>query len=503
MDKVMLVILDGYGLAEESKANAAYLAQTPFIDSLLGSYPASRLRASGEDVGLPSGQIGNSEVGHLNIGAGRIVYQDLTRINKSIESGEFFTNQALNEAFDGAKARGKNLHLLGLVSKGGVHSSFDHLLALLDMAKRKEFTNIYIHCFLDGRDVLPQSGYEDMAELYKILESTYSAQVSTIVGRYYAMDRDKRWDRVKVAYDAMVLGLGEVSSNPLEDIKASYNKGINDEFLRPLICQGERIREGDSLIFFNFRADRAREMTLALTDPDFKEFKTNNLNLDYTSMTEYDKTYDWVKVAYRPEDMKNTLGTYLADHGAKQLRLAETEKYAHVTFFFNGGVEEAFPGEYRVLISSPKVATYDEKPAMSAEELTDMAISKIRKDRYDFITLNYANPDMVGHTGKMDATIKALEALDKQVERLVSEARSYGYEILVTADHGNCEQMLEPGKDSPYTAHTTNEVPIVLISDKEYDLGPGRLANIAPTILELMGLEKPIEMTEESLLRRK
>lgn len=502
MEKALLIILDGLGLGQDSDSNAFKVADTPVLDNLMKEYPNTKLYASGEEVGLPKGQIGNSEVGHLNIGAGRIVYQDLTRINKDIETGDFFENQVINEAIDSAKEKGKNLHLVGLVSKGGVHSSFEHLKALIKLAKKKNFGNLYIHAFLDGRDVLPKSAYDDIEELELVLKEN-TGTLSTIIGRYYAMDRDKRWERVERAYDAMVNRVG-VKENPLQAIKSYYDQGINDEFMEPIICSGKGIEEGDSVVFFNFRADRARQLTRAFIEKDFNEFpniKAKDLNLNFVTMTEYDANFENLEIAYGQEELKNTLGEYISSRGINQLRIAETEKYAHVTFFFNGGKENPFNNEDRLLVNSPKVATYDLKPEMSAYEVTDELVDKIEKDTYGLIIANYANPDMVGHTGVVDAAVKAVETVDKCLEKVIKAARDNNYNIIITADHGNCEQMKELGKDTPYTAHTTNQVPLILIG-KDVELEEGILANIAPTILDLMGLEKPEEMTENSIIRR-
>lgn len=502
MEKALLIILDGLGLGQDSDSNAFKVADTPVLDNLMKEYPNTKLYASGEEVGLPKGQIGNSEVGHLNIGAGRIVYQDLTRINKDIETEDFFENQAINEAIDSAKEKGKNLHLIGLVSKGGVHSSFEHLKALIKLAKKKNFENLYIHAFLDGRDVLPKSAYDDIEELELILKEN-TGTLSTIIGRYYAMDRDKRWERVERAYDAMVNRVG-LKENSLQAIKSYYDQGINDEFMEPIICSGKGIEEGDSVVFFNFRADRARQLTRAFIEKDFNEFpniKAKDLNLNFVTMTEYDANFENLQIAYGQEELKNTLGEYISSKGIKQLRIAETEKYAHVTFFFNGGKEKPFNNEDRLLINSPKVATYDLKPEMSAYEVTDELVDKIEKDTYGLIIANYANPDMVGHTGVVDAAVKAVETVDKCLEKVIKAARDNNYNIIITADHGNCEQMKELGKDTPYTAHTTNQVPLILIG-KDVELEEGILADIAPTILDLMGLEKPEEMTENSIIRR-
>lgn len=502
MKKALLIILDGLGLGQDSDSNAFKVADTPVLDNLMKEYPNTKLYASGEEVGLPKGQIGNSEVGHLNIGAGRIVYQDLTRINKDIETEDFFENQAINEAIDSAKEKGKNLHLIGLVSKGGVHSSFEHLKALIKLAKKKNFENLYIHAFLDGRDVLPKSAYDDIEELELILKEN-TGTLSTIIGRYYAMDRDKRWERVERAYNAMVNRVG-LKENSLQAIKSYYDQGINDEFMEPIICSGKGIEEGDSVVFFNFRADRARQLTRAFIEKDFNEFpniKAKDLNLNFVTMTEYDANFENLQIAYGQEELKNTLGEYISSKGIKQLRIAETEKYAHVTFFFNGGKEKPFNNEDRLLINSPKVATYDLKPEMSAYEVTDELVDKIEKDTYGLIIANYANPDMVGHTGVVDAAVKAVETVDKCLEKVIKAARDNNYNIIITADHGNCEQMKELGKDTPYTAHTTNQVPLILIG-KDVELEEGILADIAPTILDLMGLEKPEEMTENSIIRR-
>ncbi len=503
-----LMILDGFGERAETAGNAVLAAKTPNIDALKKQYPWTRIGASGMSVGLPDGQMGNSEVGHLNIGAGRIVYQELTRITKAISDGDFFQKEEFLGAIENAKQKGTALHLMGLLSDGGVHSHIEHLFALMELAKRQGLEKVYIHCFMDGRDVPPESGKGYMEQLCKKLEEIGVGQVATVMGRYYAMDRDNRWERVQKAYEAMVLGQGEQNSCPVAAMQASYDAGVTDEFVLPTVIVKDgapvaKIAADDSIIFFNFRPDRAREITRTLIDPAFDGFEREYFPVYYVCMTQYDKTFPNVHVAYKPQVLSNTLGEYLAKNGKKQFRIAETEKYAHVTFFFNGGVEQPNEGEDRFLIPSPKVATYDLQPEMSAYEVAEKACEMIRSGNYDAMILNFANPDMVGHTGVMEAAVKACEAVDECVGKVVAAIREVGGEVIITADHGNSEMMIDPETKGPFTAHTTNLVPCILVSDarKNAKLKEGGiLADLAPTILELMGLPKPEEMEGSSLI---
>ena len=503
-----LMILDGFGERAETAGNAVLAAKTPNIDALKKQYPWTRIGASGMSVGLPDGQMGNSEVGHLNIGAGRIVYQELTRITKAISDGDFFQKEEFLGAIENAKQKGTALHLMGLLSDGGVHSHIEHLFALVELAKRQGLEKVYIHCFMDGRDVPPESGKGYMEQLCKKLEEIGVGQVATVMGRYYAMDRDNRWERVQKAYEAMVLGQGEQNSCPVAAMQASYNAGVTDEFVLPTVIVKDgapvaKIVADDSIIFFNFRPDRAREITRTLIDPAFDGFEREYFPVYYVCMTQYDKTFPNVHVAYKPQVLSNTLGEYLAKNGKKQFRIAETEKYAHVTFFFNGGVEQPNEGEDRFLIPSPKVATHDLQPEMSAYEVAEKACEMIRSGNYDAMILNFANPDMVGHTGVMEAAVKACEAVDECVGKVVAAIREVGGEVIITADHGNSEMMIDPETKGPFTAHTTNLVPCILVSDarKNAKLKEGGiLADLAPTILELMGLPKPEEMEGSSLI---
>lgn len=504
---VMLMILDGFGLSDKVDGNAVAAANKPNFDKYYKNYPHTSLSASGLDVGLPEGQMGNSEVGHLNIGAGRIIYQELTRITKEVKEGKFFDNEALNLAMDNALKNNSSLHLLGLLSDGGVHSHIDHLKALLDMAKKKGLTKVYVHCFMDGRDVPPSSGKEFLADLEAYMAEIGVGKIATVSGRYYAMDRDKRWERVQLAYNAMVLGEGEKSASSKECIEASYHDNKTDEFVLPtVIMEDERpvatIKNGDSVIFFNFRPDRAREITRAINDKVFDGFKRENLNLTYVTMTQYDKTIEGVHVAYKPESYENTLGEYVASKGLNQLRIAETEKYAHVTFFFNGGVEAPNTNEDRALIPSPKVATYDMQPEMSANEVTEEVVKRLNEDKYDMIILNFANPDMVGHTGVFEAAKKAIEAVDTCLGKVVEKVLEKDGTVFITADHGNAEQMIDYSTGNPMTAHTSDPVPFLYISKNDKGLEDGgKLCDIAPTMLEAMGLPKPEEMTGKSLLK--
>lgn len=498
-----LIILDGFGCREETKGNAIAAARTPHLDRLMASCPHTRIGASGMDVGLPDGQMGNSEVGHTNIGAGRIVYQELTRITKSFDEGEALGNPALTAAMENARRPGQALHLMGLLSDGGVHSHIRHLYGLMEMARRFAVERVYLHCFMDGRDVPPTSGIEFIAALQQKIKELGLGQIATVSGRYYAMDRDNRWERVKLAYDAIVNGEGNKNPDPVAVMQKSYDAGVTDEFIVPtVVTEGAGIKAGDSVIFFNFRPDRARELTRALVDPDFAGFEREKgfFPLTYICMTQYDATMPNVEVAYRPESLTNTLGEYLSRLGKTQLRIAETEKYAHVTFFFNGGVEAPYEGEDRVLIPSPKVATYDLQPEMSAYAVTDEAVRRIESGRYDVIILNYANCDMVGHTGVFEAAVKAVEAVDTCLGRLLAALEKAGGRAFLTADHGNADQMADEN-GAPFTAHTTNPVPFVAIGFGDVTLrSGGRLADIAPTMLQAMGLPQPEEMTGRSLL---
>ncbi len=504
---IMLMILDGFGINENEKANAVKLANTPNIDKLMKTCPTTIIHTSGLDVGLPDGQMGNSEVGHTNIGAGRIVYQDLTRITKSIEDGDFFSIKEFSDAIENCKKHNSKLHIMGLLSDGGVHSHIRHLIALLEFAKRKDFENVYVHCFLDGRDTPPASGETYIAKLEEKMKEKNIGKIATICGRFYSMDRDKRWERVVKAYNALVKGEGEKATSAISAIESSYQKEVFDEFVEPtVICNGEEpvatISKNDSVIFFNYRPDRAREITRSLVDPEFKEFETEDLNLHYVCFTQYDETIPNVHIAFKAEELKNTFGEYISNNGLTQLRIAETEKYAHVTFFFNGGEEKQYKGEDRILIPSPKVQTYDLKPEMSAYEVTEKVVEAINSNKYDSIILNYANPDMVGHTGNLEAAIKAIETIDECVQKVVDAVNKQNGIILMTADHGNAEQMIDYKTGEPHTAHTTNPVPLVLIGLDGVKLKEGRLADLSPTMLELLELPKPKEMTGESLIEK-
>ena len=510
MDKktTMLMILDGFGVNENSEGNAVKLAKIPNINEIMKQYPNTIIHTSGLDVGLPEGQMGNSEVGHTNIGAGRIVYQELTRITKSIEDGDFFSNQELVSAIENCKKNNSKLHVLGLLSDGGVHSHMRHLFAILELAKRKDFEDVYVHCFIDGRDTPPASADGYIAELEEKMKEKGVGKIATISGRFYAMDRDKRWERVKEAYDALVNGEGHRFASATVAIENSYQKEIFDEFVKPsVICKNDEpvatIGENDSVIFFNFRPDRAREITRTIVDPDFDGFERKYFKTYFVTFTNYDETLlPYVHIAFKKEEIKNTLGEYISKLGLTQLRIAETEKYAHVTFFFNGGEEKQYEGEDRILIPSPKVETYDMKPEMSAGEVTDKVVDAINSKKYDVIILNYANPDMVGHTGSLEATIKALEFLDGCVKRVVDAIENNDGTLLITADHGNAEQMIDYKTGELHTAHTTNPVPLVLIGREDVKLKEGRLADLAPTMLDLMNLAKPAEMTGESLIEK-
>lgn len=504
-NKAMLIIMDGWGLGKVPSADAIQQANVPFVSSLYQKYPNATLVTCGEDVGLPSGQMGNSEVGHLNLGAGRVVYQELQRIQVAIRSGEFAQNEALLSSIRYAKSQGKPLHLIGLVSDGGVHSHIDHVKAIAGICKDQGFENLFVHAFTDGRDTDPKSGLGFLKDLDKHLSKT-TGRIASVTGRYYAMDRDKRWERVKMAYDGLVKGIGLRTSDPLAAVAASYEENITDEFIKPIIRAGAdghpitTIRQGDAVLCFNFRTDRCREITEVLTQTDMQEFGMNRLSLDYTTMTEYDKTFRNVKVIFRNDNLSMTLGEVLEKAGKKQIRIAETEKYPHVTFFFNGGREKPFEGEKRIMVPSPKVATYDLKPEMSAIELTEAILPEIRHKTADFICLNYANADMVGHTGDFQAAVKAVETVDACVEKVVTAALENNYAIFLTADHGNADFMInEDG--SPNTAHTLNPVPLFVIdSNWNGKVISGKLGDIAPSILQMMGLNIPPEMTGNILL---
>lgn len=498
-----LIIMDGFGLRPETEGNAIAGARTPNLDRIFAESPGCKLSASGLDVGLPEGQMGNSEVGHTNIGAGRVVFQDLPRITKAIRDGDFFQNEAYVSAMDDCKAKGTALHVMGLLSDGGVHSHIDHIFALLDMAKARGLEKVYVHGFLDGRDVPPSSGKEFVARLQAKCQSLGNARIGVISGRYYAMDRDKRWERLQRAYDALVLGKGPFQADPVAAVQKSYDEGVTDEFVIPVICCKDAvIQENDSVIFMNFRPDRAREITRSLVDPEFSDMPREKgfFPLHYVCTTEYDATMPNVSVAFPHHQLTNIFGEYISGLGLTQLRIAETEKYAHVTFFFNGGAEKVFPGEDRVLIPSPSVPTYDLKPDMSAREVTDACVARIESGDYDVIILNFANCDMVGHTGVYEAARLAVETVDECVARVVDATSRMGGISLITADHGNAERMVEDDGVTPYTAHTTNLVPFYIVG-ADVKLRDGKLADIAPTMLDLMGLAKPAEMDGETLIR--
>ena len=503
----MLMILDGFGINDKEKGNAIKLANTPNIDKLMKTCPTTTIYTSGLQVGLPDGQMGNSEVGHTNIGAGRIVYQELTRITKSIEDGDFFSIPEFVEAIENCKKNNSKLHILGLLSDGGVHSHIRHLYALLEVAKRKDFEDVYVHCFLDGRDTPPASGESYITALEEKMKEKGIGKIASISGRFYAMDRDKRWQRVQKTYDALVNGIGNKATSAISAIEASYQKEVFDEFVEPtIIYSGDNpvatINENDSVIFFNYRPDRAREITRTLVDTEFNEFETKKLNLYYVCFTQYDETLPNVKIAFKPQILKNTFGEYISNKGLTQLRIAETEKYAHVTFFFNGGEEKQYKGEDRILIPSPKVETYDMQPEMSAKEVTEKVIEAIKSEKYNNIILNYANPDMVGHTGSLEAAIKAIETIDKCMQEVVDAVLEKQGILLITADHGNAEQMIDSKTGEPHTAHTTNPVPLILVGKDGVKLKEGKLADLAPTMLDIMGIDKPEEMTGESLIEK-
>ncbi|MBN1039641.1 2,3-bisphosphoglycerate-independent phosphoglycerate mutase [Clostridium botulinum] len=507
---VMLMILDGFGIAPKSEGNAVSLAKKPNFDRLVANYPTSQLQASGLEVGLPEGQMGNSEVGHLNIGSGRIVYQELTRITKAIKDGDFFENESLMKAMTNAKNNNSALHLMGLLSDGGVHSHIEHLRGLLEFAKKEGIQNVYVHAFMDGRDVAPSSGKEFVEKTESMMAEVGIGKIATISGRYYAMDRDNRWERVELAYNALVLGEGETANSAVEAMEKSYHDNKTDEFVLPTVvlengAPTATIKNGDSVIFFNFRPDRAREITRAINDKVFDGFKRETLNLTFVTMTQYDKTLEGVEVAYKPQTLANTLGEYVSSKGLNQLRIAETEKYAHVTFFFNGGVEKENPGEERVVIPSPKVATYDLKPEMSAYEVTDELLNRLDSDKYDMVILNFANPDMVGHTGVVPAAVKAIESVDECLGKIADKMLEKDGCLFITADHGNAETMIDFSTGNPFTAHTIDPVPFVWVANNTEGktIKDGKLADIAPTMLNQLGLEVPAEMTGENLVTTK
>ena len=507
----VLMILDGYGLNDKTEGNAVAIAKTPIMDNLMEKYPYVKGNASGLAVGLPDGQMGNSEVGHLNMGAGRIVYQELTRITKEIEDGDFFQNESLLAAVENCKKKDSALHLFGLVSDGGVHSHITHIYGLLELAKRQGLSKVYVHCFLDGRDTPPESGKSYVEQLEAKMQEIGVGQVASVMGRYYAMDRDNRWDRVEKAYRALTEGQGDTASSGTAAIQASYDKGVSDEFVVPAVVVKDgkplaAIQDGDSVIFYNFRPDRAREMTRAFCDDEFTGFtREKRLELCYVCFTEYDVTIPNKLVAFHKVSIENTFGQFLSANGKTQARIAETEKYAHVTFFFNGGVEEPNPGEDRILVKSPKVATYDLQPEMSAPQVCDKLVEAIHSGKYDVIIINFANPDMVGHTGVLEAAVKAVETVDTCVGRAVDAVKEEDGVLFICADHGNAEQLIDYENGGSFTAHTTNPVPFLLVNyDPAYTLREGGcLADIAPTLIEIMGMKQPKEMTGASLLIKK
>ncbi len=500
--KALLMILDGWGIGDKSKSDVIYNTPTPYWDYLLANYPHSQLQASGENVGLPDGQMGNSEVGHLNIGAGRVLYQDLVKINKAIADGSILKNAQVKSAFEYAQSTGKSMHFMGLTSDGGVHSSLDHIFALCDIAAHYGLKDVYLHCFMDGRDTDPRSGKGFISRLEEHCANT-TGKIASIIGRYYAMDRDKRWERVKVAYDLLVEGKGKQATDMVQAMQESYDEDVTDEFIKPInnsTIDGT-IKDGDVVIFFNYRNDRAKELTVVLTQHDMPEEGMHTIpNLQYYCMTPYDASFKGVHILFDKENVDNTLGEYLSDQGKKQLHIAETEKYAHVTFFFNGGREAPFDGEDRILVPSPKVATYDLKPEMSAFEVKDKLVEAINSEKYDFIVVNFANGDMVGHTGVYSAIETAVKAVDACVNEVIEAVKKNGYEAIIIADHGNCDNALNPD-GTPNTAHSLNPVPCVYVTeDKNAKIANGILADVAPTILHIMDLPQPKEMTGKCLI---
>ena len=502
--KVILMILDGWGITQDPKVSAIYNAKTPYINSLYDKFPHAELRTDGEHVGLPEGQMGNSEVGHMNLGAGRIVYQNLARINKAVKEKTLGKEKVLLDTLKYAKENNKDVHLLGLVSNGGIHAHIDHLKGIIDVTKENNVENVYLHAFTDGRDCDPKSGTYFINDVQEYMQEN-GGELASVTGRYYAMDRDNRWERVKEAYDGVVNGIGTKTTDIIATMNANYEAGLTDEFHKPIIVTHKdgspkaQIKEGDVVLFFNYRTDRGRELTNALSQQDFPDFGMKKLNLYYTTMTLYDASFSGINVIYNSDNIKQTLGEVLAKAGKKQIRIAETEKYPHVTFFFSGGQEKPFEGESRILRNSPKVATYDLQPEMSAYELRDALCEDLKKGEADFVCLNFANGDMVGHTGIMEAAIKACEAVDECAKAVIETGLANDYSILLIADHGNCETMMNPD-GSPHTAHTTNPVPFILIDKEIKSIKSGILGDIAPTILDLMGVEQPKEMTQHSLL---
>ncbi len=513
-DLTMLIIMDGFGITDVENGNAVKMAKTPVLDNLFATRPYTLIDASGRAVGLPDGQMGNSEVGHINIGAGRIVDQELMRITRTVENGEFFKNEVLIEAIENAKKNNSALHTYGLVSPGGVHSHTDHLLAVVEMAKRMGLDRVYVHCFMDGRDVPPASGKGFIEDLENNLAKIGNGKIASVSGRYYAMDRDNRWERVEKAYAALVYGEGETASSAVEAMQNSYDKDVTDEFVVPTVIveNGKpvaTIKDNDSIVFFNFRPDRAREITRTLVYDDFSGFerKIAPKNLYYVTMTQYDESFgDKVHIAFKPQGTpKNMLAEYLSDNGLRQLHIAETEKYAHVTFFFNNGLNDPFKNEDRILIASPKVPTYDLKPSMSANEVTEAVIKEIKEEKYDVIILNFANCDMVGHTGVIPAAVEAVETVDTCLGKILEALNGIKYNLFITADHGNAEKMIDPSTNQPHTAHTTNKVPFIAVSNLHNDIqlnDGGKLADIAPTMLDIMGMKIPAEMTGVSLIKK-
>ena len=501
------MILDGWGIGDKSKSDVIYSMNPEYINAMTEKYPHAELKTDGENVGLPEGQMGNSEVGHLNIGAGRVVYQDLVKINRACRDNSILENKEIVKAFEYAKANGVNVHFMGLVSDGGVHSSLDHLFKLCDISKHYGIENTYVHCFMDGRDTDPRSGKGFIAALEEHMAKS-TGKIASIIGRYYAMDRDKRWERVKIAYDQLVNGVGEKATDMVAAMQKSYDEGITDEFVKPIVnvdAEGNAIgtiKPNDVVIFFNYRNDRAKELTIVLTQKDMPEEGMHTMPLHYCCMTPYDATFEGLHILFDKDNVPNTIGEYIANQGLKQLRIAETEKYAHVTFFLNGGREAEFANEERILVASPKVATYDLQPEMSAYEVKDKLVTALGEQKYDFICLNFANGDMVGHTGVYEAIEKAIKAVDECVKDVVEAAKANGYEVVQIADHGNADNAVN-ADGTPNTAHSLNPVPIVVVSDRVAKVKSGILADVAPTVLDLMGLEKPAEMTGESLVEFK
>ena len=503
-NKVLLMILDGWGIGNHSKGDVVWSAHPVYLNGLAEHYPHAQLRTDSENVGLPDGQMGNSEVGHLNIGAGRVVYQDLVKINRAIRDNSIMENPEIKAAFTYARGKGVRVHFMGLVSDGGVHSSLDHLFKLCDIAQEYGIHDAFVHCFMDGRDTDPMSGKGFIEQLQRHIYGT-NVKIASIIGRYYAMDRDKRWERIKVAYDQLVNGVGEKSTDLVATVRKSYDNGVTDEFIKPIVAVDDHdeaigtLQEGDMVIFFNFRNDRAKELTIVLTQEDMPDAGMHTLPLYYCTMTPYDAKFKGVHILFDKENVKNTIGEYVASLGLTQLRIAETEKYAHVTFFLNGGREDKFVNEERILIPSPKVDTYDQKPEMSAYEVKDALVGALNTGRFDFIALNFANGDMVGHTGVYDAIVKAVKAVDQCAGEVIEAAKKNGYEVVVIADHGNADNAINPD-GTPNTAHSLNPVPIIVVSDRVASVRNGVLADVAPTVLALMGLPQPAEMTGQSLV---